>query len=92
MVYKSLNCLAPDYLSSKFIQRSNIFTSITLEILKISLLFPCHIPIIDRNSFYYSGAVLWNNLPSDIRQAKSLTSFRQLLTSNSNTAFVENRL
>ena len=68
MVYKSLNCLAPVYLSSKFIQRKDIFNSITLELLKISLLFP------------------------HIRQAKSLTSFRQLLTSNSNTAFMENRL
>ena len=45
-----------------------------------------------RNSFCYRGAVLWNNLPSDVRQAKSLTGFRKLLTSSSNTAFMENRL
>ena len=30
-------------------------------------------------SFSYSGAVLWNSLPSNIRQAESLTEFRQLL-------------
>ena len=45
-----------------------------------------------RNSFCYRGAVLWNNLSSDVRQAKSLTGFRKLLTSSSNTAFMENRL
>ena len=46
MVYKSLNCLAPHYMPSKFILRSDLFL-ITLEILKISLLlfFPCHEPI-----------------------------------------------
>ena len=31
MVYKSLNCLAPDYLSSKFIQRNDIFNSYNLK-------------------------------------------------------------
>ena len=45
-----------------------------------------------RNSFCYSGAVLWNNLPTDVRQAKPLTGFQKLLTSSSNTAFMENRL
>ena len=45
-----------------------------------------------RNSLCYSGAVLWNNLPTDERQAKSLTGFRKLLTSSSNTAFTDNRL
>ena len=45
-----------------------------------------------RNSFCYSRAVLTNNLPTDVRQAKSLTGFRKLLTSSSNTAFMENRL
>ena len=45
-----------------------------------------------RNSFCYSGAVLTNNLPTDVRQAKSLAGFLKLLTSSSNTAFMENRL
>ena len=43
-----------------------------------------------KNSFGYSGAVLWNSLPS-ARQATSLTSFRRLLI-NSDTAFMQNRL
>ena len=43
MVYKSLNGLAPNYLSSKFIQRSDVITSSNRAILIISLLFPCHV-------------------------------------------------
>ena len=31
MVYKSLNCLAPDYMSSKFILRSDLFNSYNLR-------------------------------------------------------------
>ena len=40
-----------------------------------------------KDSFGYSGAVLWNSLPSAARQATSLTSFRRLLI-NSDTAFM----
>ena len=31
MVYKSLNCLAPDYMSSKYILRSDLFHSYNLR-------------------------------------------------------------
>ncbi|CAH3032195.1 unnamed protein product [Porites lobata] len=40
-----------------------------------------------KNSFAYSGAVLWNSLPSAARQATSLTNFQQFLI-NSDTAFM----
>ena len=44
MVYKSLNGLALDYLSCKFIpRRVTLITLMTCEILQISLLFPCHV-------------------------------------------------
>ena len=43
MVYKSLNGLAPNYLSSKFIQRSDVITFYNLrDSDTVSLLFPCH--------------------------------------------------
>ena len=31
------------------------------------MLFPCHVLTITKNSFGYSGAVLWNSLPSTDR-------------------------
>ena len=32
-----------------------------------------------RNSFSYSGAVLWNSLPQNVRQAESLNNLKTLL-------------
>ena len=92
MVYKSLNCLAPYYMYSKFILSSDLFNSYNLRDRENKLAVPLPRTNYYRNSFCYSGAVLWNNLPTDVRQAKSLTGFLKLLTSSSNTAFMENRL
>ena len=82
MVYKSLNCLA----------RSDLFNSYNLRDSENKLAVPLPRTNYYRNSFCYNGAVLWNNLSSDVRQAKSLTSFRKLLTSRSKMVFLENRL
>ena len=79
--YKSLNGLSPDYLSCKFIPRSDINNSYDLRnsTNKIAVPLPGIILNYYKNSFSYSGAVLWNSLPSNVRQAASLTSFRKLL-------------
>ena len=75
-VYKSLNGLAPNYLSSIFIQRSDVITAYNLRDSDGKLAIPLPRPNYYKNSFGYSGAVLWNSLPSAARQATSLTSFR----------------
>ena len=87
MVYKSLNGLAPNYLSSKFIQRSDVITSYNLRDSDNKLAIPLPRTNHYKNSFAYSGAVLWNSLPSAARQATSLTNFRGFLI-NSDTAFM----
>ncbi|CAH3169821.1 unnamed protein product [Porites lobata] len=87
MVYKSLNGLAPNYLSSKFIQRSDVITSYNLRDYDNKLATPLPRTNHYKNSFAYSGAVLWNSLPSAARQATSLTNFRRFLI-NSDTAFM----
>ena len=89
MVYKSLNGLAPNYLSSRFIQRSDVVTAYNLRDSdgKLAIPLPRTNYMYYKNSFGYSGAVLWNSLPSAARQATSLTSFRRLLI-NSDTAFM----
>ena len=87
MVYKSLNGLAPNYLSSRFIQRSDVITAYNLRDSDGKLAIPLPRTNYYKNSFGYSGAVLWNSLPSAARQATSLTSFRRLLT-NYDTAFM----
>ena len=92
MVYKSLNCLAPDYMSSKSILRSDLINSYNLRDSENKLAVPLPRTNYYRNNFCYIGAVLWNNLSTDLRQSKSLTVFRKLLTSNSNVSFMENRV
>ena len=87
MVYKSLNGLTPNYLSSKFILRSDVITSYHLRDSENKLAIPLPRTNYYKNSFSYSGAVLWNSLTSAARQATSLTNFRRLLI-NSDTAFM----
>ena len=87
MVYKSLNGLAPNYLSSRFIQRSDLITAYNLRDSDGKLAIPLPRTNYYKNSFGYSGVALWNSLPSAARQATSLTSFRRLLI-NYDTAFM----
>jgi hypothetical protein len=74
MVYKSVNGLAPDYLSEMFVDRSNI-TNYTLRDTTGKLAIPQPRTNYLKNSFSYSGAVLWNSLPTELRQASSLRKF-----------------
>ena len=79
MVYKSLNGLTPNYLSSKFIQRSDVITSYNLRDSENKLAIPLPRTNYYKNIFGYSGEVPWNSLPSAARQATSLTNFRRWL-------------
>ena len=54
--------LTPNYLSSKFIPRSDV-TSYNLRDSKKKLAIPLPRTNYYKNSFGYSGAVLWNSLP-----------------------------
>ena len=80
MVFKSLNGLAPEYLSSKFIARSNI-TSYTFPDSVNKLTIPQPRTNYLRNSFRYSGAVLWNSPSETLRQAESQSNLKSLLHS-----------
>ena len=75
MVYKSLNGLTPDYLSSKFVDRSSV-SNFSLRHTEGKLAIPQPHTNCMKNSFSYSGAVLWNNLPLELRRADSLSAFR----------------
>ena len=76
MVYKSLNDLVPGYLSSKFVKRYEAHYSLRDSINKLIAPFPRNNFM--KNSISYSGAVLWNSLPCDMRKANSLRQFKRL--------------
>ena len=74
MVYKSLNGLTPDYLSSKFVDRSSV-SSYSLRDTEGKLGIQQPHTNYMKNSFSYSEAVLWHSLPIELRQAGSLRAF-----------------
>jgi hypothetical protein len=77
MVYKSLNDLAPDYLNSMFIDRyRSSVTNYSLRDTESKLAIPKPRTNYLKNSFSYSGAVLWNSLPIELRQANTINKFR----------------
>ena len=99
VVYKSLNGLVPEYLRSKFTDRSNI-SSYTLSDCEGKLAIPLPRTNLLNNSFSYSGAVLWNSLPVRLPQAQTLSSFKSGCSGffdssgqnyNQYTAFMESR-
>ena len=75
MVHKSLHGLAPDYLCSMFTDRNSI-TRYTLRDTENKLAIPKPRTDYLKNSFSYSGAVLWNSLPIELRQANTLSEFK----------------
>ena len=76
MVSKSLHGLAPEYLCSRFAIRE---TAYNLRDSENKLYIPLPRTNYYKNSFSYSNAILWNNLPCNVRQAESLTKFKCLL-------------
>ena len=75
MVHKSLYGLAPDYLRSMFVNRS-IVANYSLRDTEGKLAIPKPRTDYLRNSFSYSGAVLWNSLPTDLRQTENPNQFK----------------
>ena len=78
MVYKSLNGLAPDYPKSMFTDRSAI-SAYSLRNCEGKLTVPLPRTNFLKNSFSYNGAVMWNSLPTDLRQAQTIASFKSSL-------------
>ena len=77
LVFKALNDLAPDYLSSMFTERSTSGYVLRDSTNKLNVPLPRTNYL--KRSFSYRGATLWNSLPCNLRQEKSLNRFKQLL-------------
>ena len=77
MVYKSLNRLAPNniifFLNLPIVQCSNV-SSYSLRDTNDNLIIALPHTNFMKNSFSYSGAVLWSSLPIELRQAANNTS------------------
>ena len=80
MVFKSLNGLTPEYLSELLVSRSDV-TEYLVRDSGNKLAVPLPRTNFSKNSFSYSGAVLWNSLPPDLQQAESLSDYSHILNS-----------
>ena len=80
MVFISLHGLTPGYLSDQFMNHNDITNySLRDSVNKLAVPLPC--TNFMKNSFSYSGVVLWNSLPYDLQQAQSLDDFLYKLNS-----------
>ena len=73
---KAYQHITPDYISEQFTLRNNVNTSVHLR----SVSACCFIPPKPRTEYYkhsfiYSGCLVWNSLPADIKRAESLNTF-----------------
>ena len=78
MVYRSLNCLAPQYLSDLFVRLSEVHPR-ELRNSKINLAIPMLRTGNGQKSFVYRGASLWNSLDFDTKMASSINAFKSKL-------------
>ena len=76
MMFKVLNNLAPEYLTDLFC-RTNQVHDYNLRNSDLNLVLPKPKINFLRKSFSYSGAVLWNSLPRNVRLAQSLFGFKR---------------
>ena len=77
LMFKTMNKLVPSYIQSLFQKRSNSAYNIRNQENKLSLPRPRTEYL--KNSFSYSGAMLWNCLSSGARDAKSVPQFLKFI-------------
>ena len=75
MTYKCMNHLAPIYLSSKLVKRSDIHIRRTPN--RETLQIPFFRSASGQQSFPFRGARLWNNISPELRQCASLKAFKE---------------
>ena len=92
-MFKTIHKLAPKYLHQLFTPRRSEYNLRNLEG-KLALTKP-HTNYLKR-SFSYSGALLWNNLPQEMRDTDSIGLFKRKISnrisdiSDSHTAIMLN--
>jgi hypothetical protein len=78
LMFKVNHKLGPSYLSQSF-NRANLIHSHGTRGHDYNLLSPNQTQIFLKNSFEYNGAVVWNSIPTEIRNSTSLKIFKNKL-------------
>ena len=77
-VHKFLNGLSPDIMSRIFSTRQNVYNTRNFNIFETSM---PHSNRFGLNSITYRSNQLWNLVPDNMKQSKTLASFKQALKS-----------
>ena len=75
-MFKVYNEITPTYISENFTLRNNVNDSVVLK----SITSGCFVPPKPRTEYFkqimkYSGCLIWNSLPDEIKGAKTLETF-----------------
>ena len=81
MMYKVLNKMGPKSLTNLFPYKCEK-TNYHLRDITIGLCLPKPCFNNMKNSFMYNGDKLWNSIPKEIRESKSLSSFRNKIAAH----------
>ena len=80
LIHKTLNGLAPKYMSDHFI-KTNTSHNINTRSSHASILIPRVNSIVGKSSLRYTGATEWNKLPASIQNSASHNTFKKSLKS-----------
>ena len=81
MMYKILNKMGPESLTTLFTYKGEM-TNHNLRDISSSLCLPKPRTNNMKNSFMYDGAYLWNSIPKEIKESRSLSSFRNKIATH----------
>ena len=82
LVYKYFNKSTPSYFDNLLtpLEKTSVYNTRLHQ--KKSLQIPKHKTELFKSSFSYSGAKIWNSLPSEIQNANSIYEFKRLFKQN----------
>ena len=79
MTFKAINGNAPDYISSMFKPVGEVHSRTTRQTCKNDLCLPpppkAELDVY-RNTLRYAGALIWNNLPANVKHVQSAQMFK----------------
>jgi hypothetical protein len=81
LMYKILNKMGPESLTNLFTYKSEM-TNYKLRDISSGLCLPQPRTNNMKNSFMYNGAHLWNYIPNEIRESKSLSCFQNKIATH----------
>ena len=77
MTFKAINGNAPDYISSMFKPVGEVHSRTTRQTCKNDLYLPPRAKLnVYRNTLRYSGALIWNDLPANVKHVPSVQMFK----------------